>query len=153
MLCCLGMILNSVKKKEIFPGVIHLEFPSQEIMAATFLRPQEYYESPRFRGSIFSLEEFKKWYISEKGAFTYEKDWPGFNIPSYILKPFYEGKFDPLSEGEKEFLDIFRGKAEPFYIIGTSKENPPEYMDHELAHALFELRIGQVRVGSGQAVV
>lgn len=133
------MILKEVTKKEILPRVFHLDFPKQELAADTFLRFQEYYESPKFHGKIFSLEEYKDWYIKEKGAFTYVSDWPGFNIPSSALKPFYEGKFDPLSENEKEFLNIFKNEKEPFYIIGTAKDNPPEYFDHEIAHALFHI--------------
>ncbi|OGY60376.1 MAG: hypothetical protein A3B23_01675 [Candidatus Colwellbacteria bacterium RIFCSPLOWO2_01_FULL_48_10] len=136
------MSLEKVILEEIRPGVIHLDFPTQELMAMTFLRFQEYYESPEFRGRVFTREEFERWYIEKRGSFSYAQDWPGFNIPSEILRPFYDGRFDPLSAEEKEFLQLFRGRKEPFYIIGTSKGNPSEYMDHELAHALFSTNKG-----------
>jgi hypothetical protein len=111
----------------------------------TFLRFQEHYESPRFRGKIFSLDEFKKWYVKNSkkgkssGMFTYCSDWGGFNIPSYVLKPFYEGRFDPLSKKEKNMLDIFRNKTGKFYIIGTfgRTAESKKTLKHEVAHGLF----------------
>jgi len=94
---------------------IHLLiFPTQRDVTLTLLRFQEHYESPKFRGKIFSLEEFKRWYVANSpngiktGEFTYYTDWNGFNIPSYVLQPFRDGKFNPLSEQERKFLDIFK---------------------------------------------
>lgn len=131
------MPLRAIKISAPIKNVAHLEFPSQDLMARTFIRFQEYYESPKFKGKVFTLEEFKKWYVEARGAFTYAADWPGFNIPSEALRPFQEGRFDPLSPEETAFLKIFKDKSEPFYIIGTSPENGEEYINHELAHALF----------------
>ncbi|MDP4008857.1 MAG: ABC transporter ATP-binding protein [bacterium] len=118
---------------------------TQRDVASIFLRFQEHYESPRFRGEIFSLEEFTLWYIQTSpggmasGKFTYYTDWNGFNIPSYVLKPFYEGKFSPLSEQEEVLLHIFENEAEPFYIIGIHKalEHVDRLLVHEIAHGLF----------------
>ncbi len=125
---------------------IHLLiFDTQKEVASTFLRFQEHYESPEFRGKIFSLEEFKRWYIQnspngkQTGKFTYYFDWNGFNIPSSVLKPFYQGRFDPLSEQERKFLERFKDELEPFYVIGVHKEtkNLNSYLRHEIAHGLF----------------
>ena len=125
---------------------IHLLiFDTQRDVTSTFLRFQEYYESPKFRGKIFSLEEFKAWYVQNSpkgrktGKFTYYTDWNGFNIPSYVLRPFYSGKFDPFSEQEKEFLEIFKDKQEPFYIIGVHRATKKlsSLLKHEVAHGLF----------------
>tara|TARA_Y100000310_G_scaffold303854_1_gene342526 strand:+ start:380 stop:817 length:438 start_codon:yes stop_codon:yes gene_type:complete len=100
--------------EEIAENVFYLHFTVQEDMGNTFLRFQEYYESPRFRGVVgFTLEEFIKWYIPnsedgrETGQFTYPSKWNAYNIPSSTLEPFYEGQFDPLSEKEQWFLDLF----------------------------------------------
>ncbi len=41
----------------IHPQIFLLSFPTQEYLAKTFLRFQEHYESPEFRGKIFSLEK------------------------------------------------------------------------------------------------
>ena len=131
---------------KVFPHSIHLlTFDNQHDLASTFLRFQEYYESPEFAGKVFSLDEYRKWYVNESlrssknGEFTYYEDWNGFNIPSKILKPFYEGKFDPLSELEQRLLDIYKNEKEPFYIIGLHKANDrfSISLEHEVAHGLF----------------
>lgn len=125
---------------------IHLLiFDTQKDVASTFLRFQEHYESPEFRGKIFSLEEFKEWYVQnspkgkETGEFTYYSDWNGFNIPSSVLKPFYQGKFNPLSEQERKFLQRFKDEPEPFYVIGVYRatKNLGAILRHETAHGLF----------------
>ena len=125
---------------------IHLlTFDTQQEITSTLLRFQEYYESPEFRGKVFSLEEYKQWYTQNSvkgrktGEFTYYTDWNGFNIPSFILKPFQEGEFNPLSEKEKRILKLFNGKPEPFYVIGVHRasKNLGLSLKHELAHGLF----------------
>jgi hypothetical protein len=125
---------------------IHLLiFDTQRDVTSTFLRFQEHYESPEFRGKTFSLDEFKKWYVPNSpkgrktGEFTYHTDWNGFNIPSYVLKPFYSGKFNPLTEQERKFLEIFKDEPEPFYIIGVHRATKKlsSLLKHEIAHGLF----------------
>jgi len=128
--------------------IFHLRFDEMNEMAEAFLRFQEHYESPEFKGKIFTLDEYKEWYMEnspdakEAGEFTYYDDWGGFNIPSEILEPFYDGKFDPLSDKERMLLDVFlehRGKL--FYIIATGKSEKEgkdeSSLKHELAHGLF----------------
>ncbi|MFC1774812.1 ABC transporter ATP-binding protein [Nanoarchaeota archaeon] len=127
------MELKTITKK-----IFLLIFENQYEITSTFLRFQEHYESPEFRGKIFTLEEYKEWYSTIKGSFTYYTDWHGFNIPSHILKPFYEGKFDPLSEKEKKLLGLFKDKKGKFYIIGIHKGVPvSSLLNHEIAHGLF----------------
>ena len=127
--------------KEVLPNIYYIKFKTQKELCSTFLRFQEYYESPKFRNKIFTLKEFKKWYTknSKKGKetnnFTYYSDWSGFNIPSSILKPFYNGKFNPLSRKEKTFLDLFTEIKGDFYIIGTY--GIKKVVKHEIAHGLF----------------
>ena len=125
-----------IKKTEIRNRVFQLEFDNQLELASTFLRFEEFYESPKFKGKIFTLKEFKEWYTKEKGAFTYYEDWPAFNIPSSVLKPFIEGKFDPLSKAEKELISLFKNTTGIFYIIGVVA-GADSFCNHELAHALF----------------
>ncbi len=128
-----------IKKVKITDKIFLLIFENQHEIASTFLRFQEHYESPKFRGKSFSLGEFKAWYSSLKGDFTYYTDWNGFNIPSYILKPFYEGQFDPISDEEKEILNLFRDVGDDFYVIGIHKDmkNVSSFLKHEIAHGLF----------------
>src|ERR1700730_3525707 len=97
-----------IAKSTIGKGIYLLRFKTQYQLTATFLRVQEHYESPRFHGRIFSLEQYMDWYASRYGNFTYYQDWAGFNVPSTALQPFYEGKFDPLSEKEMQLLGVFK---------------------------------------------
>ena len=137
--------LMNTQHKKLVDKIHLLTFDTQEDITSTFLRFQEYYESPNFRGKIFSLAEFKQWYIKtsskgiESGEFTYYSDWNGFNIPSYVLKPFYDGEFNPLSEAEKSLLEIFKDELGVFYIIGVHKETKKiaQLLKHETAHGLF----------------
>src|SRR5580704_15894322 len=116
----IGEEMSTIKiaKSKIAKGIYLLCFKTQYELAATFLRVQEYYESPRFSGRIFSLEQFMDWYAERFGNFTYYQDWTGFNVPSTALRPFYDGRFDPLSEKEKRLLRLFKGLRKPFYVIG-----------------------------------
>ena len=110
----------------------------QYTLASTFLRFQEHYENPKFRGRIFSLEEFMDWYAMKFDNFTYYQDWSGFNIPSSVLKPFREGGFNPLSNKEKKLLGLLANVPEPFYVVGIygAKTDLPT-LKHELVHGLY----------------
>ncbi len=130
-----------IKKEEVKENIYLLKFKDQYSLTSTFLRFSEHYESPKFRGKVFSLNEFKQWYAStKKGKFTYYKDWNGFNIPSHILQPFYAGKFDPLTTKEKQLLKLFEDTNDQFYIIGIQEEKKSAF-HHELAHALFYVNL------------
>ena len=119
----------------ITPKIIYLEFNRQVEMAETMLRFQEHYESPIYSGVFFTVSEFKDWYKDEYGDFTYFTDWSGFNFPSKILKPFYDGKFDPLSEKEVSLLNFFKPRRDDFYIISSA--GGEGVFEHEMCHALF----------------
>ena len=130
----------NIKKTEVLSNIFLLEFDNNIELGSTMLRFQEFYESPKFRGKFFTFEEYKGWYTGydKKKKFTYYTDWTGFNIPSYVLKPFLKGSFDPLSDNEKLLLNLFKNKNvdDEFYIIAVSKES--EFLvDHEIAHALY----------------
>ena len=129
-----------VRKKRVSDKIYLLKFDNQREMAKTLLRFQEYYECPVHKGKIFTLEEYKKWYKKENsGRFSYYKDWDGFNFPSRVLKPFYDGKFDPLSKEEKKILHLFRNAKGNYYIIAVAgkKHEHKHVLKHELAHSLF----------------
>ena len=115
-----------------------LEAPSVIELNTTFVRFQEYYESPKFRGTIFSLEEFREWDAKEnEGRISYFKYWRGNNIPSYIFKPFREGAFDPLSQEEKLLLEKLGGIPEPFYVITVVQDDDLDILQHEFVHGLY----------------
>lgn len=137
-------MIGSARTSDGKPPIYHLSFPTQHLLASTFLRFQEHYESPEFRGKYFSLEEYMDWYAEKTGAFTYYKDWNGFNIPSYVLEPFHAGHFDPLTAKEQLLLDITRLFPEPFYLIGTWTDDSKKRgtgenrtLVHECVHGLY----------------
>jgi len=121
--------------------ICHLRFTTRYDMSSTVVRIAEYFESPEFGGKVFTLDQFKKWYMKSrnKKKFTYYKDWSGYNIPSKELKPFLSGRFNPLSWKEKQFLEIFRNVKGRFYIICTYRRDKTEQetIDHETAHGMF----------------
>lgn len=126
-----------IVKSRLAEGIYLLRFDTQYELAATFLRVQEHYESPQFHGRVFTLEQYMDWYAARHGNFTYYQDWSGFNVPSTAFRPFYEGRFDPLSKKEKRLLGLFKNLSRPFYVIGIYDGGKDGTLTHELAHALF----------------
>jgi len=118
--------------------IIEVVFEKQKDLARSFCRFQEYYESPVFRGKIFTLGEFRSWYVKTYGTWSYYYDWSGFNVPDYIFVPFAKGLFDPLDEYESNLLNLFKYRENAFYVIGTT-ENNKEAIGHEICHALWHL--------------
>ena len=113
---------------------------SQEELGRTFIRFQEFYESPNsdFRGKIFTLGMVRQWYSVQYGGDTYHHDWTGFNFPSRILLPFKQGLFDPLTNEEIALLNLFKYRHDNFYIMGAQNE---AVLRHELSHALYDSNI------------
>jgi hypothetical protein len=126
--------------KEITPKIILLEFEDQELMTKSFMRMQEHYESPKFKDKIFTYKEFSDWYSSENdGIMSYFTDWEGFNLPSYVLKPFYDGLFSEISTFETNILNslkVYYDLGESFYIIGALK-GFEACLEHEVMHGLY----------------
>ena len=121
-------------------GNIYLiESKSRQDLAEMFMRFQEHYESPEFKGKVFSIDEFAHWYALKYNSFSYAKDWYGFNIPATVLKPFRDGLFDPLTDKERKLLEICYGAGRNSYIIGAtpSAEYFKETVQHEFVHGAF----------------
>jgi len=123
-------------RKDITDKIFFVSFDSKVEAAKTFCRFQEHYESPEFKGKIFSLLEFARYYKKENGSFSYYKDWSGFNIPSYVLAPFYDGRFKNLSKREKAILDMFKEDVGDFYIIACQGDKILD-LEHEIMHGLY----------------
>ena len=131
----------------------------------TFLRVQEYYESPNpeFRGKHFNIWDFIEWYSrNKKDAFTYAFDWSGFNIPLPIAWECYEGKDKAPKKGfngVRSLPDTWKSKWDETmkdivwevqsimfnkknkrdmnaYIIGSS-DTEGNTFQHEVAHGLY----------------
>jgi hypothetical protein len=109
------------------------------MMNAAFLRPQEHYESPKFRGKFFTLDQFKKWYRTTRPhqEFSYYTDWSGFNLPHQALRPFLKGTFGELSPLESIIIEPCRGTKGSCYIIATTQADAGDTLRHEMAHALY----------------
>jgi hypothetical protein len=106
--------------------------------AMLFLRAQEYYENPKFKGKIFDIWDFIKDYSKDKEGFTYAKDWTGFNLPfnkaSYLYDNLHIYSFTKYDTIFNTILG--RIDCEDSYIIGVDKLEG-EIFNHELAHALY----------------
>jgi hypothetical protein len=133
-----------MKLEKIGKNAYHIIGNNAKELAMAFVRIQEFYESPKFSGKIFSLKEFKKWWKAnppkgiKRGRFCYANYYEGFNVPSSVIKPFLEGKFNPLSKFEKKLLKLVSGiKDKDFYLIGTRKNGKIEHLKHEIAHGLY----------------
>src|ERR1700760_4146537 len=97
-----------MKLQEVTSGLYHILFENQYSCCSTFLRLQEYYESPikGIRGNYFTLEQFMDAYAETKGNFTYTLDWGGFNVPGHVIKKFFDLFGMNLLEKEKNLYHL-----------------------------------------------
>lgn len=109
---------------------------SQKELGETFIRFQEFYESPskKYRNKVFTLGDIKHYYSFQYGADLYSELWIGFNFPSYVLTPFKQGLFDPLTTQEEELLSLLKYRNDTYYIIGAQNNST---LRHELSHAMY----------------
>lgn len=134
--------MEKIRFKTIAPKIYWLDFNTQEDLTMSFLRFQEHYESPEFKDKIFTLGQYREWYKTtrESGEFSYYTDWNGFNVPSYIFKPFVNGLFDPQTEQESRLIaTLTLGGVDfdsDFYVIGTHS-GQIDVLEHEICHALY----------------
>lgn len=103
------------------------------------MRPQEHYDSPEFRGKIFTRREFRAWHNRMHGHFDYNDRWAAFNFPRAALEPFYDGRFKRLIKEEKDLLALLHFDEFEFeYVIAVLRD---EYfgwrLRHEFAHLMF----------------
>lgn len=128
--------MPNVEKFKDLP-IVMLTYKSQDELARAFVRVQEFYESPAFKGTVFTLGQFREWYAAKHGTWSYYKDWNGFNVPSKMFDLFIRGTFDPLSEEEQRLIKIVKYIGDGQYVIATHKNAPDDVREHELAHALY----------------
>lgn len=126
--------------KEVTNNIWVVEFNDYYNLAMTFLRYQEYYESPnpKFFRSPFLINEYVEWY-SGGDDFTYHMDWLGFNIPSKFILECQSNIPDP-NQWDLIMDDIItqiKNKCgDKFYLLGV-KDGDDDVLDHEIAHGLF----------------
>jgi hypothetical protein len=128
---------------------------SQYKLAATFMRFQEFYESPKFKGQDFSVEEFMDWYAEQHGGrFTYFDDWHCFNVPHQVFDIFRRSnndlgansEFKKLAQWsckERRLMDSLRHRAWPYYVIGLTERRATVGGDikHEFIHGVCHINI------------
>jgi len=132
------------KLTEVKPRIFFLNFKSQYQCAMTFLRYQEYYESPslKFRSKTFNILDFMDWYVQDNKTkiCTYSIDWVGFNIPANIITDIRKKGIPDENQYDAEMLKVYQkclskypdGK---FYLIGAVGTGIT--MKHEIAHGFF----------------
>ena len=130
---------------EPFERVFVARYPTQYELTATFMRLQEFYESPSpaIRRKVLSLEEFMDAYAAHYGNFDYHTAYTGFNVPGITLGKFFNAYVGRLTRHEDRLFRMltrwvphFWGDAHPYYLVGIFRD---EEMDHELAHAFYGL--------------
>jgi len=122
----------------------------------SFVRMQEFYESPKFKGKYFTLEEFIDYWANNWGGgyFDYLSRWHGFNLPSNVIEAwkdvfslrddgsFRDKEIAILNSIQKAVKKEKLGDSK-YYVIGVHKESSlasrQEIIEHELAHAFYYL--------------
>jgi hypothetical protein len=116
------------------------DYTDQYKLAMTFLRYQEYYESPNkiFFRKPFLISDFKDWYEKSKKS-QYHLDWSGFNVPSEIIFECMEAIPD-FNEWDRQMADITdfitKKTEDKFYLIGALRGDMST-LNHELAHGFY----------------
>ena len=145
------------------PQVRHLIAPNRYELNSTFMRLQEFYESPnpKFRGKAFTHEQYMDWYAycddkptdHDAATFSYFEDWSGFNVPGNVVCKFFQSDAFWLDMWKKErklwelLAPTVSRHGESFYLIGTfaedsgdiSRKDVGEIVAHEIAHSLWYL--------------
>lgn len=132
-----------MRVSKVTHGGFLIEYRSNYLLAASFMRMQEYYESPLrgFRGRHFTHEMFMDAYAAKYGNFTYTSDWAGFNVPGSVVRRFFT-LFRDLDRKEtclhEAVLPMIEQFGDAFYLIG-SLPGDMETLKHEAAHSFYYL--------------
>ncbi len=147
------MIKLKYELTEVKPRIFLVEMEDKYDLCMTFLRYQEFYESPnsKFRGKNFTIADFMRWYSKtwseSKLTFDYAKHWSGFNIPSKSLEKCYENVLDQniYDFVMNNIIETIYKKLQnkwidnpKYYLIGASK-GATTTINHEIAHGMFYL--------------
>jgi hypothetical protein len=141
----------TLKVTEVSEGILHVEAETQYELASTFMRVQEFYESPYgdIRGQYFSHEQYMDYcaYGNKRSAvdkiiFSYLEDWNGFNVPGDVFDEWASLFAEHyLWDKEKKLIELVNKNVNTaaYYIIGTHHEAARGDFDHELSHAWYYL--------------
>ena len=140
--------MNSPTIREIVPKVYCLTYDTRYNLCMSFVRIQEFYESQRFKGKYFTLEDFMDYWSLEfgNGSFDYPSRWSGFNFPGKVLDNWISlFTVSNLRDKENILVNKILRKSKfdlkDIYVIGTHKDNKTkernDIIEHELAHAMY----------------
>ena len=132
---------------EIRPNVFHVDYPTQYQLTSTFMRLQEFYESPYddIRGHFFTHEQYMDRYAEDRGKMSYFTDWSGFNVPSSAISLFMDKFGYSLNVKENALMVPLMSMVAPrleanpnyrYYLIGTYGMKT-DTINHELCHAYW----------------
>jgi hypothetical protein len=130
-----------LKCSEIHPRLLLIQNSSQYLLAATFMRLQEFYESPFkcIRRRHFNWEQFLDKH-TKKRKFTYCDDNAGFNVPGHIVNQFFTLFKNELTAKEtllfETLLPYITKYHDNFYVIGCYRKAD---IKHEIAHGFYYL--------------
>lgn len=144
-----------IEKTEVAEKIFSLKFETQYEVASTFMRLQEFYESPhkQLRNQYFTLEKCMDIYAKSVGNFRYTIDWCGFNVPGNVVCKFFRlfgVENNDLLKKEDNLYNLMEDEIksnQSFYLIGHSekfndkltKEKMFETLAHEVAHGKYYL--------------
>jgi hypothetical protein len=140
----------TLKLKEVAKDVYYITARTQYELTSTFMRLQEFYESPygEIRGNFFTHERYMDicaYGTKRSGkdiAFTYFQDWNGFNVPGEVFDEWVDIFNEHyLWDKEQALIDLIdeQNPDSWYYIIGTNLEGDHNDYDHELSHAMYYL--------------
>jgi hypothetical protein len=129
--------------KRLRQRLYELRFDDRYEMCMTFLRYQEFYESPRYEKRKFTLAEYMAWYAkaqSKDNLFTYPGDWGGFNIPADTIKKVQALGIDDPNHYDalmKYIYTVISSQCDDAYLIGVTHDARIDM--HETTHAMWHI--------------
>ncbi len=135
---------------EVVEGILHVKAKTQYELTSTFMRVQEFYESPygEIREVFFTHERYmdicaygNKRSADNEIVFSYLEDWNGFNVPGDAFEKWIKVFKGNLWEKEKQLIECVKEAktTKKFYVIGTHDEAEKGDIEHELSHAWYYL--------------
>ena len=133
--------------KKIGDNILLFDFKTRYELCMSFLRVQEFYESPypEINGKYFTLEKYIDADTEHgKKPFDYFQKWVGFNIPGNVVNKWItKNKWYGFSKREKAIvlainkeIGVYRNIK--YYVIARFK-NDSKVIAHETAHAYYYL--------------
>lgn len=127
-------------------NIIYFLYYSQYQVTSSFMRVQEFYESPLkgIKNNYFSHETFFNTYAKANNwEMDYYSNWAGFNIPGEKIDLFKKIFHSDLWVNEKTWINKLPAFKDKFYIIATYSNQPKNelklVLNHELAHSFYYL--------------